>query len=181
MIINHNDSKKTQLWLNDIHLSEWVLDFVLVCRFEPVAHHTGDGFQGLDLFWKTYKYCQGCSNESINAGNWCMVYWRTTFCLMINWSMRARYSNPGGQSTGTMFWETWRGTGWGHLQVENQGSKNMVSWKKDKLFKSLHLSHPCPIFSLHWSTNRSSLKEKLVIFPERTMILVLFEVVSPVI
>ena len=123
----------------------------------------------------------GCSNESINAGNWCMVYWRTTFCLMINWSMRARYSNPGGQSTGTMFWETWRGTGWGHLQVENQGSKNMVSWKKDKLFKSLHLSHPCPIFSLHWSTNRSSLKEKLVICLERTMILVLFKVVSPVI
>ena len=168
MIINHNDSKKTQLWLNDIHLSEWVLDFVLVCRFEAVAHHTGDGFQGLDLFWKTYKYCQGCSNESINAGNWCMVYWRTTFCLMINWSMRARYSNPGGQSTGTMFWETWRGTGSGHLQVKRAPM-------------SLHLSHPCPIFSLHWSTNRSSLKEKLVICLERTMILVLFKVVSPVI
>ena len=36
------------------------------------------------------------------------MLWTQTFCLMMSWSMRARYSRPGGQSTGTRFWETCR-------------------------------------------------------------------------
>ena len=74
--------------------------------------------------------------------------------------MRARYSKPGGQSTGTRFWETcqmcamWM---WYSIpEVEERWLRTYLSryeWVG-------HLSHPCPIFTLNWRSYWTSLKWK---------------------